>query len=115
MKAPREPGQHDEMLEVLRDRMVAWVRDGTARILLAQPPCHALPGIEIVPHKIPLLAAPARRRTHQSVGTWPKAGLAAVRNPYFGCVLEGEADFCIGVTARMARENPALKNAGGRQ
>lgn len=102
-----------ECLEALRDHMLPSVQRGKAKILVAQPPLQAPEGIEIVPHRTPALGTTRIRHTNLYLAYWPRESLVAMRYIKLLFVVEGEVDFRIGVTRRMAETNPALDPAFG--
>lgn len=100
--------------DFLRDGMLPWARAGTIEAMLARPPFQASSSIEVVPVAAPLLAASRVPQNSLNAARWPEAGLHASRRACLICILDGEADFTIGVTQRMAAANPELDAAVGR-
>lgn len=104
---------HDQPVRALREQVLPWLRQGTAHLVLAQPPLQLPPAITAVPIRTPLLRLPRQPRSHEVLAHWVKVGLVAVRNPRFAIVLEGEADLKIGITEKMVGRNSAVERTCG--
>jgi AraC-like DNA-binding protein len=104
-RLPPPPLSSNPLTEVV----LPWALNGMLRLALAVPPFRALEQAQIVPHHGALLPTVRFKRPGPSsvqVAAWPEQSVNAVRHHCMICVLEGEADFRIGVTERMALAYP---------
>lgn len=88
----------------LVSRCARWVRDRQAPVVLAEPPFSSTSNLKIVTRRGAPLREPRRRLPSPNLHAWPDAGVMSLRHPLLACVMEGEVDFRIGLTQRMARD-----------
>lgn len=100
------------MIEALREQVIPWLHDGSARLVLAYPP--STDGVNIIFETAPLLRLPRQPKAHEVLAHWPKFNLVASRYPRLGFVLDGEADITFGITEKMARHTLAPGKLHGR-
>lgn len=95
-----------QMLETIRTQLLPLVRNGAPIVLLQPPPAVVSYGNpNILVREVSAPALPATHGIGGDVRTqhWREANLNAFNIPYWGCVMEGEADLVIGVTREMCR------------
>lgn len=93
--------QH-QLLHALRSKLIPWLSaEGNIRLLLAEPPIIAPPGVEFLGYQPPLPKVPRMGRPSYHEYVWPDRRLGAVAFPAIGCVLEGEADLVFGHNVNM--------------
>ncbi|HXG25080.1 MAG TPA: AraC family transcriptional regulator [Chthonomonadales bacterium] len=86
-----------QLLQAIRGRMIPWLSmEGAIRLILAEPPIIASPGVTFREYRPPLPKVPRVGRPSYHEYVWPEQKLGAVAFPAIGCVLEGEADLVFG-------------------
>jgi AraC-like DNA-binding protein len=98
------------LLATVSEHLIPWATGGAPFVLLGQPP--RVHGANRV-LQTPAPALPPQRGEGQQVRVqyWLEQNLNALSVPYFGCVVEGEADIVIATTAAQCRK---MKTAGRR-
>lgn len=95
------------LLEILQQQILPRVKNAVAPLVLAQPPFTS-PSVRITPSIAPLLPVLRKVRHITLASHWEKEGFNSGHYPILMWVVEGEADYRIGVTRRMAAQNPEL-------
>lgn len=101
---------------LLRPRLIAalktaieQVQSSSSHILLAQPPFIESEKIQVVAHPgtpLPEAKELHRNQPHFFLNEWPHFHLHSIRFPYLAYLLEGEIDWRIGVSKKMAKTLP---------
>jgi AraC-like DNA-binding protein len=100
-KSPDAAGRR--LLATISEQLIPWATSGAPFVLLSQPPrVHGTNRVSQSPAE-PL---PSKRGEGQEVRVqyWNNQNLNALSVPYFGCVVEGEADIVLGVTTAQCRK-----------
>lgn len=97
-----QPEFQQRIIKAFREQVMPKVREGNAHLAFGRPPLQAPAGIEITSEATPLLAKNRKRQSYIQTSSWPEVGLHMSRYPLIIYVLDGEADFRIGVTKDMA-------------
>lgn len=109
----------EELLAVVREKLLPWSKDGTLHTMQAVPPFQVPPEIKVDVQATPLLKPVKTKRNEvspiktESLMQWEKHGLTTVRHLNFVFVLEGSADIKIGVTEQMAKRDSRLEPEHG--
>lgn len=103
-----------QLLTIVREKLIPWAQDG-APLILIQPPVQAPPEIKVTTYPAKPLSERKKEHSRLALHLWPADELNALRVPYLGCVLEGEADLKTGITTSMLSQNPSLDKNCGRQ
>jgi AraC-like DNA-binding protein len=86
-----------QLVQAIRGKIITWLSmEGAVRLVLAEPPILAPPGITFLGYRPPLPKVPRIGRPSYHEYVWPELKLGAVAFPAIGCVLEGEADLVFG-------------------
>lgn len=104
----------DSLQSLLREKLIPWASEG-APFLLVQPPLTPPNGIQITNLKARALPAAKQIASHLLLCNWNEDQLNALRVPYLGCVVEGEADLKTGITSHEARQLPPDARKFGQQ
>ncbi len=88
------------------EQIVSCVQEDRVRVILAQPPMASPAGIQVQLHSGRPLTEKKRERSHNYLHCWPENQLHSIYFPCLGYILEGEADWRIGVTRSMAQKHP---------
>jgi AraC-like DNA-binding protein len=104
----------DSLQSLLREKLIPWT-DAKSPFLLVQPPLIPPPGIKVSNVKARALPVVKQHTSHLTLYNWREDQLNALRVPYLGCVVEGEADLKTGITSRQARQLPPDMRQFGRQ
>lgn len=102
-----------QILQVLREQVLPWLRQGKFHLLPAILPLQSSPAIRVIPNASSLLRRVRPRRSSAMLSHWPKERLTSVRYPRLCLVLEGEADITLGVTESMAGKLPSIDRSVG--
>jgi len=103
----------DAVLDELRGRLIPWAEEhGGSRIALAELPLNLPPGLQSVPHPLPLFAETRESSNYLVSHVWLDTQMKAFRMPYLGFVLDGEADLRVGIREadRVERNLPLKVN-----
>lgn len=85
-----------QLLHALRRKLIPWLSTQPfLRLLLAEPPVIAAPGVKILGHRPPLPPVPRAHSPYHGY-MWPSLRMQTVRYIGLAFLLEGEADFLIG-------------------
>lgn len=99
------------LLTALREKVIPWARNGNLHLMLAQPPFEWSGAIEVVPLPYPLLKSGNKSNplalSHAAMH-WPERGLLEIPSLNLAFVIEGAADFQVGVTEQMLKRNTRL-------
>lgn len=87
-----------QIIKAVRTQLIPRVQQRTARLILGRPPLHVPPEIIVTPENIAPLLKNRIRSSYNELSSWPSMGLHTSRFPLMIYVLEGEADFRVGVT-----------------
>jgi len=104
---PRELGFLErQLLEAIQSKIIPWVQNGAPLVMFDPPPfivTRGMPQIEI--RKTPAAPLPALHGIGGEVRVryWQDKNLNAYSVPYWGCVMEGEADLVVGITEEMSQ------------
>jgi AraC-like DNA-binding protein len=95
-----------QMLDTIRTQLLPLVRNGAPIVMLQPPPAvisYGNPNIGV--REVAGAALPASHGIGGDMRAklWREANLNAFNIPYWGCVLEGEADLVVGATRSMCR------------
>ncbi len=97
-------------LRAALNRAIEWTNlPQFARILLAEPPFQTGDDIEVIAHAGKPLRERGyskRNQPHFFLENWTRQRLHSIRFPYLACLLEGEMDWRIGITQKMATSLP---------
>jgi AraC-like DNA-binding protein len=104
----------DSLQSLLREKLIPWAGDG-APFLLVQPPLTPIDGIKITNLEARFLPPAKQLPSHLTLHDWKEDQLNALRVPYFGCVIEGEADLRTAITSQQARQLPDESRRFGQQ
>jgi AraC-like DNA-binding protein len=74
------------------------------RLLLARIPLHVPDGVTLTPLDFAALPEPESEDQYPLGQRWPQYRLNSISIPYMACVIRGEADLRIGVTAAMMEQ-----------
>lgn len=93
------------LLQIVRDSLLPWAQAaGEKRIVLAEPPLNVPSCVAVKECAVAPLSETGRGISGSGMKSWPKHRLIATSAPALAFILEGEADFWIGATSRMAKE-----------
>ena len=97
-----------QVLEAIQSRIIPWLQNGAPLVMLNPPPfivSRGKPNINI--REMPADALPALHGIGGEVRVrhWHDKNLNAYNIPYWGCVMEGEADLVVGITEEMSQAN----------
>jgi AraC-like DNA-binding protein len=85
-----------QLLYALRRKLIPWLStQPSLRLLLAEPPIIAPPGVRILGQRPPLPPVPRAHSPYHGY-MWPELRMQTVRYIGLSFILEGEADFLIG-------------------
>lgn len=90
----------------IRTQIIPWVQSGAPIVLLQPPPTvisYARPNIPIRETPVPPLPAQHGIGREVRIQQWHEENLNALNVPYWGCVMDGEADLVIEVTKEVSR------------
>jgi len=101
------PSSRHQILQSVQTQILPRLQSDDWRIILAQPPFHLPPQVEIRFHAgKPLLPKNAQHNNAISsmIHLWPEVQAHSSSVPMMGFVLDGAMDWRIGITAAMARQ-----------
>jgi AraC-like DNA-binding protein len=107
-----EPLSRSDIMQVLQAQILPRVENGSAALVPAHP-LLAARAVRVTPHEAPLLRTSRHNRGFTLAAHWIEEGFNAARFPTFIWVVEGEADFRLGVTRRMAAHDKKLPAKNG--
>lgn len=96
-----------QLFEAIQGKIIPWVQDGAPLILLDPPPFAATrEKAQINIREVAATPLPALHGMGGDVRVryWKDENLNAYNVPYWGCVMEGEADLVVGATKEMCQE-----------
>lgn len=101
MKLPNPT--HRQLLETLRGQLIPWANNAAPFVLLSSPP--RVLGTNVVSEHLGK-ALPLKHGIGMDMRFrfWPDQNMNSSSVPYFGCVVEGEADLVVGTTTAMCRK-----------
>jgi AraC-like DNA-binding protein len=100
------------LVQMLQTQLVPRIEQGSAALVVAYPPM-PVSQARITPRTAPLLKTKGRKSETVLSSHWDEEGFNSARYPILIWVTEGEADFRIGVTRRMAAQNKKLSPRHG--
>lgn len=92
----------ENLIEIFRDMLLVWSRQGTLSTVLAGPPSHLPMGVRTISGTGTPLKTKQGQHARGKLIRWPGARVHGKPNPLLIFVLEGMADLDVGVTERMA-------------
>jgi AraC-like DNA-binding protein len=107
-----EPLSRSEITRLIDTQVLPRVESGAVTLVPAHP-LRAARVVRVTPQEAPLLRTPRRGRGFTLAAHWVEEGFNAARFPTFVWVVEGEADFRLGVTRRMAAHDKKLPSKNG--
>lgn len=107
-----EPFSRKEFGETLNRQILPRVEGGTATLVPAHPTL-ASRVVRVTPQPAPLLRAIRGGRSFTLAAHWVEEGFNSARFPTLIWVAEGEADFRLGITRRMAMHDKRLSAKHG--
>jgi AraC-like DNA-binding protein len=103
-----------EVLGVLNTTLLPWLSAERApRLVLAELPLVAPPGVSISLHRTPPLRKQGKAESSNQNRFWKKQALNSINIPTLLFVVTGEADFRIGTTTDMVAGDPRLARHSG--
>lgn len=90
-----------ELVKILQGEIMPLARAGGLMPVIAALPINPPKPVKLTPRETPPLPLLKDHRFSGSNTRWPARGLHSSRYPIIGCISQGEADFCIGVTEPM--------------
>jgi AraC-like DNA-binding protein len=101
------------LLTLIQTRILPGVENRSAPLCLALPPFTNSGSVRVTPHAAPLLPMHRKTRNVTKVTQWIEHGYNSTRYPTLMWVVEGEADYRIGVTRSMTAQRPELSTKYG--
>ena len=102
---PAKSSDKDDLLKVIQDTLLGWLKQDKLYAVLAQPPFDSYGPVRVTPVAEPLLKIKRGRRASSNLISWPHLNLEAKPNPFLAFVLKGRVNLSVGVTERMAAES----------
>ncbi len=99
------------LLTALREKVIPWTRAGNLYLLVAQPPLQFSAAIDVLPLALPLLKSGSKSNPlalSYAAMHWPERGLMEIPSLNLAFVIEGDADFQIGITEQMLKRDAQL-------
>jgi AraC-like DNA-binding protein len=94
-----------QLLAALQHQIIPWLSERSSlRLLLAEPPVVAPPGVRILGYRPPLPEVPLLKPPSLHQYIWPKQLMNTARHIGIACVLQGEADFVLGTNIERIPE-----------
>jgi AraC-like DNA-binding protein len=92
-----------DLLQIIHDKLIPWAHgSGVHSCILARQPLRVPPGVSVSSRSAVPLVKTGEGRSYFCLTEWTDAKLEALRFPYLGCVIEGEADLIVGSQVREA-------------
>lgn len=93
----------ENLVDVFRDSLLTWSRQGTLNATLAGPPSRLPVGVRVISGTGTPLKTKQGQHARGKLIRWPEAQVHGKPNPLLIFVLEGVADLNVGVTEHMAK------------
>lgn len=96
------------LLSLFLNRILPGMESRSIPLCFALPPFTGSAAVRVTPHAAPLLPVHRKTRNVTTVTQWVEHGFNSTRYPTLMWVVDGEADYRIGVTRRMTTQHPSL-------
>src|SRR4051812_26734577 len=101
------------LLALFQTRIIPGVENRSVPLCFALPPFTDSGNVRVTPYAAPLLLVHRKTRNVTKATQWVEHGYNSTRYPTLMWVVEGEADYRIGVTRSMAAQHPDLPTKYG--